>query len=150
RRGDERVRRLALPMDVDQLAGDDLVAMLDRQHQGPVRLCGVDAKRLDEQLVEPAGRDQPVEALIAAPREEGWIGIKQVIETIDQDADRQLVEHRQGPDRGIGNRTLELIVRLWERDRAVVLDTGRSQALAELARQLAKGAVLDRAQGGNG
>ena len=50
--------------------------------------------RLDEQRVEPAGLLQRVELPVAGPVEEGAVGVDQLVEPVDQDADRQPVEDR--------------------------------------------------------
>ena len=145
------MRRLALPPDLDQLTLDaDLVAAVDRQGQRLVAVGCDRGDRLDEELVQSARLDQPVQARVAAPREEGRIGIERLVETIDQDADRQPVQHR--PCVGAGLEKLGwvgsalVLVRQLGRVLVAVLDTG--EALRELARELAKSAAFDRAQGG--
>ena len=58
----------------------------------------------DEQAVEAAGLGQRFERRIAGPVEEGAVGVDQVVEPVDQEADRQAVEDRPafvGVARGI-------------------------------------------------
>jgi len=88
-------------MDIDQLALDaaDFVVAGDRQRQRLVVARRSGRDRLDEQLVQSARGDEAFKALVAAALQECGIGIEELIVSIDQDADRKLIEHwpRAGP-----------------------------------------------------
>ena len=60
----------------------------------PLLAPSVVGVRLDEQRVEAAGLLQRVQLVVAGPVEEGAVGVDQLVEPIDQHADRQPVEDR--------------------------------------------------------
>ena len=127
--------------------------------------------RLDEQRVESAGLLQRVQLVVAGPVEEGAVGVDQLVEPIDQHADRQAVEDRAliGGGRPRGCRFSWL--RPWSRSfgaatgfaaetsgfggsagsgRGVVklfrLVLGAAQPRGETVRQFAERVALDRRQ----
>ena len=90
-------RVLFIPGDAEQAAFDrPLIAVDggDGQRLGAVAVFRHLALGFDEQAVEAAGFRQRVERAVAGPVEEGAVGIDQVVEPVDQDADRQPVEDR--------------------------------------------------------
>src|SRR5207245_3802333 len=96
--GDEHQheRALAVPWNREEAAFHrHLVAAVGGDGEGAAgsaRLTQIAA--LDEQVVETAGLGQLLEAAVAGPIEEGAVGVKQVVEAIDQDAHRNAVEQR--------------------------------------------------------
>ncbi len=94
-------RVLVVPRHAEQPALDRLLAAIDgRDGQALAAVLDVAAAGgggvlgLDEQAVEAAGIGQRVERGIAGPVEEGAVGVKQVVEPIDENADRQPFEDR--------------------------------------------------------
>ena len=90
-------RGFALPRRGEQPRLDrHLVALIGGDGQRLRAVVGAElvVVRLDEQRVEAAGLFQRVQLVVAGPVEEGAVGIDQLVEPIDQHADRQAVEDR--------------------------------------------------------
>src|SRR5262245_22738737 len=102
------MRRFAVPLDVDELALDarSIAAVArERQHPAAARGCSAPSVfRLDEKPVEAARLGERGETGVAAPGEKHGVCIEQLVEPIDEDADRKLVEQRQRDGRGYGRK----------------------------------------------
>src|SRR6185437_14972284 len=90
-----------VPRHAEQTALDRLLAAIDgRDAQALAAVLDVAAAAgggvfgIDEQAVEAAGIGQRVERGIAGPIEEGAVGVKQIVEPIDENADRQPFQDR--------------------------------------------------------
>ncbi len=155
---------LAFPRRGEQPRLDrHLVALIggDGQRLRAVVLAGVGVVRLDEQRIEAAGLFQRVQLVVAGPVEEGAVGIDQLVEPIDQHADRQPVEDRtliggeclrggslrsrlSGLRRPPFSRFLGI---RWRRlFNLLRLVLGAAQARRQTVRQFAERAALDRRQ----
>ena len=102
RRGDECEGGVAVPRhDYEPAFERDLIAALagERERLAAAGRVGRDGVRPDEEAVEPAGLAEGIKIRVARGGEKGAVGVEQFAVTVDQEADREPIENRNGGGR---------------------------------------------------